>query len=86
MRIMKSTTARYREALSARKRAGEEIEIQHGGAFEEIKLTPVQKDQKRNTLVVKSLPDSPNPLEKTSDRASKKISDEKLKRFVNFRI
>lgn len=52
--------------------------IKIGGAYDEIK-TEEQKTKDKNMSVIK-IQTQPNSTSKT------KISDEKLKRFINFRI
>lgn len=79
--MKKSRGRQYLEQLNS---SSKTIKTITGGAFSSIK-TEEEKDQERNVTVVKSKPpqrQSTQPISKNQ----KKISDEKLQRFINFRI
>jgi len=84
-KIRKSKGRQYRDNLINFETLGKKNIS--GGAYSEVIMTQEEKDKLKNVVTVKSEKVSQQPLAKAPiSQKNKKISDEKLKRFIDFKI
>ena len=82
--IRKSKLEMYRELIRKPAQQGEEIKLPiNGGAKIE---TQEEKDKKKNTTIIKITEKEKQEEHKPKPIKKNKISDEKLKKFINFRL
>ena len=83
--IRKSKLEMYRELIRKPAHQGEEIKLPiNGGAIVE---TQEDKDKKKNTTIIKITEKERQEENKVKPiKKNNKISDEKLKKFINFRL
>lgn len=81
--MIKTKTDMYRDIIRSKKPCEQKIPLHLTGAGTKIE-TQEDKDKKRNMTIIKSKDlDLEKPKPKTKES---KISDDKLKKFINFRL